>query len=85
MAGKRIRIPMQWRRARVLYRLQTGGTTLGYDGQKREATRRAARYVRRWNGQRVDVHALTHQGTRWTPIAQLKWSPKRRSPVFEEL
>jgi hypothetical protein len=85
MARKRIRIPMQWRHARVLYRMQTGDATLGFDGQKREATRRAARYVRRWHGRRVDVHALTHQGTQWTLIAQLKWSPKRRSPVFEEL
>jgi hypothetical protein len=85
MAPKRIHVPKQWRHARALYRLQTGDATLGFDGQKREATRRAARYVRRWHGRRVNVHALVDQRTKWKLIAQLKWSQSRRCPVFEEL
>lgn len=81
----RIRLPDHIKHARTVYRIRNG-RRIAYRRQKREATRVGSRQVRATKQRRpVDVHMLDRARSRWTLIAQVAWSTKRRCPVLQEL
>lgn len=87
MPKTRFRTPPWTRRYRTLYRVSSGGHTLAFNSQKREAVRVASRHCRGKQQAKptIDVHVADRGRRRWVLIAQVRWSSGRQAPALQEL